>query len=122
LDGYILGSDGKRCYYGESRSKVTHTVSAVYSVPLPTVPELLLSTSQAGLNRGRVYVSESDGTELERNVDSGHSVLDINTGIIYAMEYNLGAGKMYFSDRGDSSFWMASLDNEIVRADDREVK
>jgi len=74
-----------------------------------------------GLNRGRVYVTESDGTELERNVDSGNSVLDINTGIIYAMEYNLATGTIYFSDRADSSFWMASLDNEIVRADDREV-
>ena len=91
------------------------------TIQLLTVPELLLSTTQVGLNRGRVYVTESDGTELERNVDSSNTVLNINTGMIYAMEYNLDAGKIYFSDRGGSRFWMASLDNEIAGADDREV-
>ena len=88
-------------------------------IQLLTVPELLLSTTQVG--RGRVYVTESDGTELERNVDSSNTVLGVNTGMIYAMEYNLDTGKIYFSDRDGSSFWMASLDNEIAGADDREV-
>lgn len=91
------------------------------AAPFLIVPELLLSTTQTGLNRGRVYVTESDGTELERNVDSSNTVLGIVTGMIFAMEYNLGTGKIYFSDRRNSSFWMASLDNEILGADDREV-
>ena len=64
---------------------------------------------------------ETDGTELERNVDVNHMSLRIDTGLIYAMEYNLETGKIYFSDRNTSTLWTASLDNEIRAADDREV-
>lgn len=87
------------------------------------VPELLLSNSRHALSttNGRVYVIETDGTELERNVDFNHMSLRIETGLIYAMEYNLETGKIYFSDRNTSTLWMASLDNEIRAADDRQV-
>lgn len=87
------------------------------------VPELLLTTSRLTLStfNGRVYVTETDGTELERNVDVSHTNLDVDTGLIYAVEYNLDTGKIYFSDRNMSTLWTASLDNEIVRSDDRQV-
>ena len=65
---------------------------------------------------------ETDGTELERNVDFNHMSLGVNTGLIYAMEYNLETGKIFFSDRNTSTLWTASLDNEIRAADDRQVK
>ena len=85
------------------------------------VPELLLSNSRHALSttNGRVYVIETDGTELERNVDFSH--MNIDTGLIYAMEVNLETGKIYFSNRNTSTLWTASLDDEIRATDDRQV-
>ena len=84
------------------------------------VPELLLSSSRyvLSLTNGRVYLVETDGTELERNVDIDQG--EIQTGLIYALEYNLETGKIYFSDRNTSTLWTASLDNEIRASDDRQ--
>ena len=73
------------------------------------------------MTNGRVYLVETDGTELERNVDIDHNALNVETGLIYAMEYNLETGKIYFSDRNTSTLWTASLDNEIRASDDRQV-
>lgn len=89
-----------------------------------TVPELLLTSSRLATStiNGRVFVTETDGTELERNVDVGHTNLNIDTGLIYAVEYNLDTGKIYFSDRNMSTLWEASLDNELRGSDDRQVR
>ena len=124
LDGYTLGSDGKRCHYTESKLSM-FTVCFMFCMASYIVPELLLSNSRLVMPtvNGRVYVIETDGTELERNVDNdnNHGNLDVETGLIYAMEYNLETGKVYFSDRNTSTLWMASLDDEIRASDDRQV-
>ena len=86
-----------------------------------TVPELLVSSSRQAIStyNGRVYLVETDGTELERNVDVTRG--DLNTGLIYAIEYSLDTGRIYFSDRNASTLWTASIDNEIRASDDRKV-
>ena len=80
-----------------------------------------MSSSRRAIStyNGRVYLVETDGTELERNVDINNR--DLNTGLIYAIEYNLDIGRIYFSDRNTSTLWTASLDNEIRASDDRQV-
>ena len=92
----------------------------IYYLKFLIVPELLLSTTAEG--GGRVYVTEIDGTELKKLVDSSDVLSSIDTGQIYALEYNLEIGKIYFSDRRNLNFWRASLDNIIIAQDDREVQ
>ena len=126
LDGYTLGSDGKQCHYTESKFDSVFTcisINIFCFLYLCIVPELLVSSSRLAIStiNGRVFVTEIDGTELERNVDVDHTNLNIDTGLIYAVEHNLENGKIYFSDRNTSTLWTASLDDEIRASDDRQV-
>ena len=87
--------------------------------PSSPVSTLLFSTARYVLNevRGSILETSVDGTELVTLVDTSSGILA--TGLIYAMDYDLEAGLLYFADRNSSTLWSAPLERLSSSQDNR---
>ena len=94
---------------------------------LAVVSDLLFSSVRVPTNIG-----ESRGTILETRLDGYHfsTLLDTSygpvndpvvTGLIYAMDYDLSDGIVYYGDRNSSTLWQVPLQRLTSSQDDRKL-
>lgn len=89
-----------------------------FSIP---VSDLLFTTAKyveiSNDVRGSILKTSVDGTEIETVADTSNGA-DI-TGLIYAMDYDLERGVLYFADRNSSTLWSVRLKRLTSSQDDR---
>ncbi len=67
--------------------------------------------------RGSVLKTSVDGTEIATIADTSFGTLA--TGLIYAMDYDLDSGLLYFADRNTSTLWSVPLERLTSSQDGR---
>ena len=66
--------------------------------------------------------SRTDGQLVATLVDTSHGPSSsIVTGLIYAMEYDLETGTLYYGDRNTSTLWKVPLQRLTSSQDDRTL-
>ena len=103
-------------------------IDLLLTEPLPsttTVSELLFSSAMfVHINdqtRGSVFKSRVDGLEIDTLLDtsSGLTSNSVPTGLVYAMDYDLDGGDLYYVDRNTSTLWSVPLERLTDSQDDR---
>ncbi len=71
--------------------------------------------------RGSVLKTFVDGMEISTIADTSYGIGSnvIPTGLIYAMDYDLDEGVLYFADRNSSTLWRVPLERLTSSQDGR---
>lgn len=76
----------------------------------------------SGQLRGNVYTTRVDGEQIVRLLDTSYGPTSTPvTGLIYAMDFDLQRGVLYYGDRNGSSIWRVSLKRLTGASDDRQL-
>ena len=92
--------------------------------PSPPVADLVYSSvlEASGRLRGQVYSTRVDGEQIIRLLDSSNGpASNPITGLIYAMDFDLQNGVLYYGDRNGSSIWSVSLERLTGASDGRQL-
>ena len=88
------------------------------------VADLVYSSAveTSGQLRGNVYTTRVDGEQIVRLLDTSYGPTSTPvTGLIYAMDFDLQRGVLYYGDRNGSSIWRVSLKRLTGASDDRQL-
>ena len=96
---------------------------ALFVLFIFTVADLVYSSvvETSGRLRGNAYTTRVDGEQIVRLLDSSYGPASSPiTGLIYAMDFDLQRGVLYYGDRNGTSIWRVSLRRLTGASDDRQ--